>query len=325
MVRRLVPLLLAAACAGQAGSGLSDDQVLGTVDGTTTSTWPEGDRTTVTATIDATAHGFALGDGRATTGMLGMTCGVHLDTGSVFFDLDLQPGRVQDGTDDRELTLTSLLVAAPLVHMVPVENPFASQAFLVHGVQQARILDRDGFVALRRTEGDRCEVRTYDDGHLVDSVLLPPEVACDGNLHLALADGAHHLYVAGPSGVWSLLDGEPAPVGVAGDVLAWDATEGLLYVGERGGEQLVALDAEGEAWTLELDGPLVDLDDGGERGGVVVAVEAGFGADVIRLDATGAEVDRLLFDRPVLDLAVSPLGDRLAVGRSDDHAYYRLD
>ena len=134
--------------------------------------YPESEGSDFVSAIDAPAFGVALGTDRATVAMNDMTCGVHLDSGSVFFDLDMRAGEIQDGVaGEPGNELTSLLVAAPLVTLVSVDQPLGGEQFLVRGIRQARLLDASSFVALSNptwTHDDpgACELRWFEDGEL---------------------------------------------------------------------------------------------------------------------------------------------------------------
>lgn len=324
LLKRLSPLVLVTAACGVDGTGEPSGDSAYMEPGAERGSWPEGDRTTFASSLDVPAQGFALGVGRATVAMNEMTCGVHLESGSVFYDVDLRPGRIQDGTDDVDVELTALMVAPPLVHFVPVGNPYSGETFLVRGVRQARMVGDDGFVALRQAQDGTCEIRSYAAGELVRTVPVPDTFDCHGDLDMALAGGGSTGWIAGPSGVWALGTDAVTPLGLDGDTIAWDAAHAVLYVGTRGGDVVHAVDGAETLWTLDLQGELVSLDDGGDQGGLVVAQEAGLGASVTRLDAGGSTIDALVFEEPVIDIEVSPLGDTLAVSRLDDHAYYWL-
>lgn len=291
--------------------------------------YPESDLSLVASEIDAEADGFALGDGRATVSMHEMTCGVHIDSGTVFFDLDLRPGEVQDGLDvDRSGSsggpeLTSVLVAPPLVALVPVDRPFQEAQFLIRGVREARLLDDRAFVALRATDDQTCELRWYDEGRLASSQVLDG-VSCDGDLGFAVDRATGDAFVASPSGVFAVTGQGVQALPVDGDLLGWDTTHEQLYVGSFGSDQVHAVHEGQVAWTLNLPGGALDLDDAGDPGGVVVAFEEGLGYSVDRFDAAGVSVDHLSFDQPVLDVAVSDRGGLMGIARQDDHAYYRL-
>lgn len=325
MSRLLHILLLVAGCAPGVDRWSAEEDE-GAVGNALDATYPESETLHLASTLDAEAQGFALGEGRATVAMRDMTCGVHVDSGSVFFDLDLRAGRIQDGTDDPDVRLTSLLVAPPLVHTVPLENPFGGESYLVRGVREARLLGDEGLVALRLDEETgNCEVRWYEDGHLASAVPLDGAFACEGDLDMAVDVDARQAWVAGPTGVWTVTPEDSSALDLSGDVLAFDASAGQLYAGNRGDTLLNAVVGDQVVWSRTLEGGLVDLDDAGDKGGVFVAHEAGPGADVLRLAVDGTEVDRLLFDRPVLEIAVSQGGGLMAVGRDADHGYYRVD
>jgi len=288
--------------------------------------YPESDRSHVASAVDAAAYGFAMAGDRATVVMHDMTCGVHIDSGSVFFDLDLRTGEIQDGVADSESgrQLTSLLVAEPMVTLIPIDEPQNEQQFLVRGIRQARLTDGESFVALRTTEQGTCQVRWYEQGQLDHTVDLGSDIACDGSLGFAVDRLTGDAWVATPSGVFDLVEDAPHRLPVQGDLLAWDDTSGQLYVARRGDTVVHALSQGQLAWSLELPGPIVDLDGAGLPGGLVLAHEDGLSHSVLRLDADGAELDHLSFEQPVLDVEISDAGDLMAIARYSDHAYYRI-
>lgn len=324
MSRLTLPsLLLLAACGAALDNSWSGEDVVQNTDAWYLD-YPETSDTQLASAVDAEAQGFSMGLDRATVFMNGMTCGLEVDSGTVFFDLELRDGEIQDGTDDEGIRLVSLLVAPPLVHLVPVESPLSGVDYLVRGVRQARSIDGDGFAALRVDDAGLCEVRWYDDGGLVGHQTLDASFVCEGDLDLEVDQSTGAAWVAGPSGVWSVTQTQARGLDVDGDLIAWDEAEGLLYVGARGQGTVTAFDMAGERWSLELDGTVTDVESGGATGGLVIAHGVGYGAEVLRLDATGTELDRLTFDEPVLDIEVSHGGGMLGVARMADHAYYRL-
>lgn len=291
--------------------------------------YPESDMSLVASEVDAAAEGFALGGGNATVLMNDMTCGVHIDSGTVFFDVDLGLGEIQDGLDVDGSSggggheLTSLLVAPPLVHLVPVEHPTSAARFLVRGVREARLLDDQGFVSLSAMEDDTCALRWYEEGRMVQSLELA-EASCVGELGFAVDRDSGVAWIATPDGVFHIDQEQVVRLPVEGDLLAWDASTAQLYVGSHGSNTVSAVRGERVLWTLDLPGEVMDLDDGGARGGLVIAHKEGLGYSVDRFDADGSVIDHLAFDRPVLDVSISDGGDQMGIARVDDHAYYRL-
>ena len=289
--------------------------------------YPETENSTLASAIDAPSFGVAMTGDRATVSMNDMTCGVHVDTGSVFFDLDLRTGEIQDGvtSSDDGKALTSLLVAPPLVTLIPIDQPLGGEQFLVRGIRQARLLDSHSFVALSQPQLDgACEIRWFEDGQLDHKVTFDDSIDCSGDLGFAVDRRSGDAWVATPSGVFDVVEDEPIRLPVDGDLLAWDASSRQLYVASRGSSTVSALVDGQVAWTMDLPGEIVDLDDAGAPGGLVVVHADGLAHSVVRFDATGAELDHLSFDRPVLDVEISDGGDIMAVSRMDDHGYYRI-
>ena len=290
--------------------------------------YPESDRSTVASALDARASGFAMGADQATVAMNDMTCGVQIDTGSVFFDLDLRDGEIQDGVSDGERHLTSLMVAPPLVTLIPADQPLGGEQYLVRGVRQARMLDDHSFVALSTEADGSCGLRWYTNSQLATHLTLNG-ASCEGDLGFAIDRITGDAFVASPDGVFAVegaLEGRPEVVDLDldADLIAWDPTHSRLYAAARGESWLAAVDGVEPLWAMELPGPVVDLDSAGAPGGLVVAHEDELAHSIVRLDAQGAELDFLPFDQTVLDVEVNDAGTVMAVARFDDHAYYRI-
>lgn len=322
----VLPLVLLVACGVPMDNSWTGDEDFSSGINAWYLDYPESDRSQLASAIDLEASGFSLSDGHATVHMADMTCGVHVDTGTVTFDLDFREGEIQDGLDKvgGDPVLTSLLVAPPMVNLIPLSNPALTSNYLVHGVREARLLDGTDFVALAATEqGGDCQLRTYRRGQLEGAVDLP--ATCNGVVDLAVDRLTGQSWIAGPDGVFSVDGADVRQLDIQGDLVAFDPTSEQLYVAQRGLDTVYALDAAGLTWAKTLPGAVVDLDDGGLAGGLAIAHEVGRAHAIVRMSATGAQLDSLIFDEPVFDVEVSDGGDLMAVARLNDHGYYRID
>jgi len=284
--------------------------------------YPETSSTVLASAIDVQSGGFTLGTHTATVRMDSMTCGIHMDSGSMTFDVDLGEGEIQDGIESSDLHLTSLIVTPPLVAVMPDISPSHTVRYLVEGLREARLSSHDSFVALAASDDGHCQVSRYSGGLLRTSVDL--DATCNGFVDLAIDRDSGQIWVAGPTGVYRVDGNRVTDLDLDGDLVSLDADSGALYVAQRGAKFITAVGPDGVMWTKTLPGVVVDIDDAGDAGGVVVAHEIGLASSVVRLQPDGVELDHLVFDEHVLDIEVNEAGTAMAVARLTDHAYYRL-
>lgn len=281
--------------------------------------FPETDRTLFASSIGLPANGISLGDGRAVAMMLDMACGVEPDTGRVFFDLAMPHGRVEDGSAAGDTLLTSLVIQPPLLHLVPVQNPFARESYLVQNIEQARTLPGAGFVALTRGDG-LCAVRRYHEGVLVDSLRLSEHGwSCTGELDLAADPISGSLAVASESGVLRI-DADGTHLVHEGPSRVAFGPTGALVVSS--GSALVQLDGDHVSWELSLDGSITHLVASGSE--IATLSTDGFTSTLSRISPTGEVVDSLALGFDAAELAISPEGDLIGLSTAFAQAYYLL-
>ncbi|MFK7930332.1 MAG: hypothetical protein AB8H79_19240 [Myxococcota bacterium] len=284
--------------------------------------YPETSSTVLASAIDVQTDGFTVGTHTATVRMDSMTCGIHMDSGSMTFDVDLGEGEIQDGLEDSDLQITSLIVAPPLIAVMPDSSPSHTVRYLVEGLREARLLNDDAFVALAALDDGSCQISRYSDGHLDTTVDI--DATCQGFVDMAVDRDSGQTWIAGPTGVYRIDGNRVTDLDLDGDLVAIDADSGALYVAQRGAKFITAIGPDGVLWTKTLPGVVVDIDDAGLPGGVVVAHEIGLASSVVRLQPDGVEHDHLVFDEHVMDIEVNEAGTAMAVARMTDHGYYRL-
>ena len=282
--------------------------------------WFDGSaRTRLIHTMFAAADGVGLGGGRAVLAMGDMACGLELVDGQIDFDIAMPDLRVEDSTDDAELVLTSLGIQGPLVRLIPAEDPFASTAWFVDGVERARLLDDQSFVALTRG-GDQCAVRWYDAGIWESETLIPG--SCEGALDLAVDPASGAAFVAASGHVVQVDRAGTLTALGPGERVAFDDANGLLYVAS--GATLRALSDREPVFERTLPAAPFALV-ASRTEGIVGWADAGGGTALLRLSPTGEVVDEVALRLSAVDLAVARGGSHLAVLAAHSHAYYALD
>jgi hypothetical protein len=276
----------------------------------------------IASRVDAVAAGMAITGDTATVHMDGMTCGVHMTTGTLTFDEDLDDGEVQDGDQSPSLELTSVHTSGPLIQLIDLDNPKNPTSFLVRGLREVRLTGPSGFVVLRQAPSGSCEVRWYDHMQFQSKTMFDAD--CDANVDMAL-DRSTGLVHAAVDGQVFRVDVEGSELlTTAGDQVEWDATYDRLYVGTTG-EGRVRVVADGAVIdSIELNGQLHAMHDAGAPGGLVVAANQGITSTIQRFNADGGLIDQLDFHRSVVDITVDQTGTAMGVARSTDHAYYFL-
>lgn len=263
-----------------------------------------------TGELQARTSGFAMytrGDS-AIAGMIGATCEIDAETGGIGADWDAAQGEddvVVDAGDETGLIIggSGVFVLDPELGILP--GPAG------RGFTDARLLEDDGIVALQAT-GSSCVVRHDVAGNetatTVTDAACPAGFDADPSTGTAWVGGPDAVFVVGADGTVTEQDG--------GDLLAWDATEQVLYAAIAGETWVRATEADGAVrWTVELDGAVTALTDMGAVGAVAVTVERGdgTGAIVILDGATGAVSSEVDSPSAADDLTASSGGDRLAV------------
>ncbi|TVQ87287.1 MAG: hypothetical protein EA397_18395 [Deltaproteobacteria bacterium] len=272
------------------------------------------ERTVYTSSVTPRARGISFAGDNAVASMMGYACGIDPDSGHVFFDIAMNNARIEDAVDDPGLVLTSLAVQVPLVHMIPVQNPFAAEKYLVKGVERAKLLSDDGFLALTRDE-EGCRVRWYEQGVLVDRADVQAEDwACEGDLGLAVA--GDRAYVSSDAGL--------VEVGATGAILLAEGPsvvaatpDGAVVFGQ--GSELSFFE-DGLTWTLSLGGPISHVAASSTE--VVAMVQGVEGSEIVRVSPQGRIVDSHELGFEAVELAVSRSGDRLAVSSQHTQVYY---
>jgi len=272
-------------------------------------------RTRVASVLQVPAAGLAIGQGQATAIMQGMACGIQVDGGGVFFDIELPDSRIEDSTDDPDLVLTSLAVQGSLVRLIPLANPYGNTAWLVPGVERARLVSDREFVAATRTE-QGCSVRWYDAAGLVATAPVPG--SCAGPLELAVDRRSGDAIVA--------VDGRASRIGVSvldlgsADRVAHDGGSGLTFITD--GAALRALKGAEIVWEQTLPSSAVGL--AASRSEVVVAWPTSEGSAVRRLSHDGATLDEIAPRLDLTELAVSGDGEYVGISGAFALVYYRL-
>jgi hypothetical protein len=232
------------------------------------------------------AHGLFIPSGVAwgAAGLAGFTCQMSYDAGSIDTDLDLFDGfeTLHDGiTTD----LGNWILVGDDDQVTLVDFPSGDRlgTYDAPGLVVAR-MSHAGAVAL--VSGEGCALIAPDRAG-VPSIAVD-DGFCSADTAMALELDTDAVWLANASaGVVRIGDGRVSHLSVPGDVLAWDADLGLLFLSTIGDTTVHAVNPAGElAWSVDVGEPVAGL---AAVAGAGVMVSAGDGASstLLRVDAAG--------------------------------------
>lgn len=173
----------------------------------------------------------------------------------------------------------------------------------------------DGLVIVRTMLGRCVAVFT------VTGAEVPLEGECAGPVQLAVGPDA--VYAAlGPMGLFEARPSGARRIAEAANGVSYDGAADQLVVPLGWQQGLVGLSRGGELlWERDVSVQRAIALPGF---GIAWTEQAGVGAALVLADAGGVEIERLVLDAPVRELAASPDGAQLGVARDNDHATYAI-
>lgn len=287
---------------------------------------PDGEHTPVLSAWDVPAQGMVIAENQAIVGMQDMTCGVHIPSSSVFFDVDDGNGAVTGGATipnptTGEPELTALIVDGPLLRLLGIDSPNRSTELLFRNVQDAVLTASGDVVLVRESASGTCDVVWVRPGETAMVHTLPPEAVCAGASLTATSDGQTAWVAAGTLHTVSQ-DGVTREDRPASNVL-WDENTDTLWVMGPDTQQLTRLTTD-SARDITLDHPVIDMVVAPD-GGLALAADTLGGDRLIRLSSELEVRDQVDLGYPIESIASSPDGRTLGVSMPGIHAYYRQD
>lgn len=270
------------------------------------------------STLRVPAMGLALFEdgetGRA--GMYATSCPFETSSGNVTGDYDVDGEEtVTDGGTTALGAETAVLVEPHGVHLVDSAGlEDLHESFDVVGATDARLAP-GGVVVMTRVGGD-CALIWPGSGLSVDVGCGPMDSAADG---LVVVGGDALVSVTDDGTVDTLDDGRA-------DFVVVDDAAAAIYTAREGVAEVRAFEIGGASrWTAEVDGPVVALAHGGDRGLAVVSIELDDGGRVVLLDGqTGVLIEEIDTPSAVPGLAVSRNGGTIALVLDDETHFYDL-
>lgn len=260
--------------------------------------------------------------GRGDIGHAGLSqtnCPFETAHGMVTGDYDL-PGEGEQVQDEGTSWLGDETVLAVLDGRVWLleksTGDYRVDDFELPGVGQAR-LSAGGIVGLRHTSGAMCEVVWQAGGSA-------PAPCANG---FAVDVDTATAWVADPAGVWQVTPDATAVMTTGGDLVAFDAASGAVFVADRDGTTLTALEADGSVrWERTMDGAVRAVAaSGAAQAAAVVLAHADGRGEIAIVDAwTGEDRGAMLTPEPATDVAVAPTGEMVALEAPNDVHFYRL-
>ncbi len=188
-------------------------------------------------------------------------------------------------------------------------------------IRSARLFD--GGAVMVAGDVRRCTVE-----RLGGASIEVPGALCDEAVELSIDRRDGTLFVSTSDGVYRVDATAAARVSGAGDLVAWDATLGLLYTATKGETELSALRTTGDvAWSVEAGGPIADLAARGRRGQVLALIERadGLGAIERRDGESGRLLGRSMLPDDGGDVVVSDNGRTVGIVRPGEVHFFSLD
>jgi hypothetical protein len=277
------------------------------------------------SSVYTSARGVALHeDGEsAQVGMSGTTCEVQTPSGLIGADYEYDASADERVADYGVVNgVPQVAVVTPgTIHLQDVDNTWGSDVVQVGvpGVRDVRLHD-GGLIVLAEVPSDDISVAPASTLTWIDlGIDTPAEITLGNGVDVGgfTSDPiTGQAWVATSDGVVSVTPNGAEPIGIAADIVAWDATSQALYVAERNSRTVRALEIDGaERWSVELEGIVQSITDLGIRGAAAVSIRkyAGHGEVVILDGESGELLDVLLTPESASEMTASGDGDTVAV------------
>jgi hypothetical protein len=269
-----------------------------------------------TSTRGAAVHeGGRLAD----VAMADQICRVDIDSGAVLGDTDPtdQSERLLDARAD------ALALSNGRLWTIPDDGQAAEVPLTVEPID-GRITDA-GILALFTADDGTCGLALWDGASATG--LGTGLVRCDGDVAFDVDATTGVAWITDGKGMVSVTpDGVVSEFDATVDTVEWDGADGLAVVAKKLDNWIVGVSADGStAWTVEVDGELVDLSVADEEGLIVASVANDHGGEIVVLrGATGEQVvSHEVPDQPIVEF--SPDGTALALEAPDAIYFYSVD
>ena len=272
------------------------------------------------STLENDTNGVVLSrDGLdAHAGMFGMTCTIDTSWGCPVTDTDLptEDERVVD-----HVNTTTLAVSSEGLHIIRDTAWRSDEDVAISAVRSAKLLDNATLMVVGTT--DSCALQSTDG-----QTLTVPGAACAEEAEYAFDKSTQTVFAAtGDSVVRMAFEGAET-VAQFGDLVSFDASNGLIYVGEEGGTKVTALRDNGaEVWSVDVEGTLTSLAARGSLGQVVTLSRTEDGVGVVSR-FSGSNGDQLAdtrIPRGDGEIVISSNGRTVADVREDEVNFYGID
>ena len=245
------------------------------------STPPEGLRHISTLHVQTKGVSLNHSGAKAYVGMLGMACGIDVDSASITQDMDPseEEERVEDSSDTLEHGSAVLTSNSEGVHRIGTETreaetmAWATPEISATHISGARLLT-DGIVALSAAENGCVLTRTFEDGSTSSSVIDP--AICDKDSQLDIIDDEQWI-VYGQQGLLVVDGMEARKVAERAEYARSSADGSLLWYTHQ--NTATVIDLSGTVLeTITMDGSFTSLDRIGSTGQFAVTMNAPGGA-----------------------------------------------
>ncbi|MEN0065981.1 MAG: hypothetical protein AAGA48_27820 [Myxococcota bacterium] len=268
------------------------------------------------STVITESDGVAMADDGLTTyaAMQGVTCALDVRWGcpTIEDDLPTENEQVLDHLDG-----TTIASSDATLHYMDGGTWDPSRDVAMPALRTAR-LSNAGLMVLNATQ-ERCELDIGDATYEVDGALCTAEdyeVDRRGALVAVTSEG---ILRADANGVTKLAD--------EGDRSAVDMARDYVYVATAGDTRLAAVDPSGaQAWSMDLENPILDVASRGDKGDVVVLTQTadGYGQIERRDGLTGETKAVRTVPSSEGELVVAANGRTLALVLPDEIHHYEI-
>lgn len=195
---------------------------------------------------------------------------------------------------------------------------------VIPGLIEARHDGEGDLVAVADDPEEGCSVAWHDERRRTLVPFLNED--CELPRGFAVDRENRRVWVPGDEGIVEVTREGAMPLGLAGDLLAWDSAAQVLYVAVAGESTVWAIEPGGEIrWDIDLDAPVEHLTAMGTKGAAAVSVQDDdYTIRLVILDgADGMPSDGGLVHEAVIDVVSNPRGNRLAVVTADRILYLK--
>lgn len=270
-----------------------------------------------TSTLQAETQGVRLSyDGLdAYAAMSGTTCQIDTSWGCPTADADLPTDdeRVSDHFDG-----LTLAVSDAGVHVISdTQEWLQADDLAIDDVRDAK-LTAMGILVIAG-DSDSCMLSSEDGSQVLPGALC----AIDAITTVDRGDSA--LVVGTTDGVYRVDETGAERLAETADLVS-AGVNGVVYMAQSGGTDLIALDRNGGLlWETQTDGAIHSLAPRGDKGSVLVLTENGSVGSLLRIDGEGQEQAAYAVPGADGELVVSGNGRTVGIVTPEAVHYYSLD